>query len=97
VYIEFDWDAVKAAANLRKHGISFETATLVFYDPAAVFEQDREEDGEPRWQAIGIAGEETLLLVAHLSGMEDSVELIRIISARPVTKEERSRYEQANG
>ena len=28
----FSWDTVKAAANLEKHGISFEEAATVFSD-----------------------------------------------------------------
>jgi uncharacterized DUF497 family protein len=38
--MEFEWDPIKAASNLRKHGVSFETATQVFFDDHAVFEDD---------------------------------------------------------
>ncbi|MFZ1085115.1 MAG: BrnT family toxin [Terracidiphilus sp.] len=48
----FEWDPAKAAANLRKHRVSFETATRVFADPNALFEQDRIADGESRWQPL---------------------------------------------
>jgi hypothetical protein len=48
----FEWDPVKARANQRKHGVSFEDAMHVFEDPEALFEQDRVgEGGKPRWQA----------------------------------------------
>ena len=41
--IEFSWDEHKAEINLKKHGVAFEDATLVFYDAHAVFKQDRFE------------------------------------------------------
>ncbi len=46
--IEFSWDEHKADTNLKKHGVAFEDATLVFYDAYAVFKQDRFENGEYR-------------------------------------------------
>jgi uncharacterized DUF497 family protein len=45
----FEWDAAKAASNERKHGVSFDDATLVFLDPYALIDQDRIEDAELRW------------------------------------------------
>jgi len=56
----FEWDAVKAAKNLRKHGIQFEKAVAVFDDPYSITEQDRIEGGEYRWQTVGMAGEALL-------------------------------------
>jgi len=47
--VRFDWDEVKNRSNYRKHGVFFETATLVFDDPDFVMLQDREVDGEERW------------------------------------------------
>jgi uncharacterized DUF497 family protein len=47
---KFEWDDNKAASNLRKHGISFQTAARVFTDPFLLTEQDRIENGEYRWQ-----------------------------------------------
>lgn len=44
--IQFEWDELKAKANLRKHGVRFEDAMLVFADPFALAEQDRGEGGE---------------------------------------------------
>jgi uncharacterized DUF497 family protein len=76
--------------------VSFETATLVFGDAYALFEQDRIADGEVRWQAIGMAGESALLLVAHVVSEGDNREVIRIISARKADRKERRRYEEAN-
>jgi len=87
-----EWDAAKAEANYRKHGIRFEDAARVFDDPLAVSEQDRIENGERRWQTIGQVGGCLLLLVAHTVKIDDA-EVIRIISARRVDRKERKRHE----
>lgn len=88
----FEWDPPKAEANLGKHGVSFELATLVFADPFALMEQDRIEDGEYRWQTTGMAGGVVLLVVAHTFRDDADVEVIRIISARRAKPHERKRY-----
>ena len=90
----FEWDGRKAETNFRKHGVRFEEAALVFDDPFALSEQDRIENGEQRWQTIGMAGGCLLLLVAHTVRFEEKgAEIVRIISARRVSRKERSRYE----
>ncbi len=93
----FEWDFDKAESNFKKHGVSFATAARVFIDPFAVIEQNRITDGELRWQAIGDVDGSQLLFVAHTVHEDESGELIRIISARAVTRKERKRYEDANG
>jgi uncharacterized DUF497 family protein len=93
----FEWDHAKAAANLHKHGVSFETATRVFADPNALFEQDRIVDGELRWQAIGVVDGLLMLMVAHSVEEKNELEAIRIISARRANNMERRRYEEENG
>ena len=93
----FEWDPVKAEANWRKHGVSFETAMRVFADPFALSEQDRVEGLELRWQTIGLVDGLLLLIVAHTVGEEEDgeeSEVIRIISARKAERMERRRYEQ---
>jgi len=90
----FEWDETKAESNFRKHGIRFAEAALVFDDPFAVLRQDRLENGEQRWQTIGMVHGCLLLLVAHTIRFEDeSIEVVRIISARHVDRKERRRYE----
>jgi len=92
----FEWDEAKAQANYRKHGVSFKAATRVFDDPLCRTEQDRIENGEYRWQTIGMVGGCLVLLVAHtvhFCNDENDYELIRIISARPATRKERKHYE----
>ena len=94
----FEWDPVKAASNLRKHGVSFDTAIRAFADPFALTELDRIEDGEERWQTTGMVEGTVLLLVAHTVREEDEngefAEIIRIVSARTADRKERRRYEQ---
>jgi uncharacterized DUF497 family protein len=90
----FEWDEDKAEINFRKHGIKFEEAASVFDDPLAVTSQDRIENGEQRWQTVGMAGGYLLRLVAHTVRLDDeSIEVVRIISARRVDRAERKRYE----
>lgn len=91
----FEWDAVKAASNLSKHKVSFETATRTFADPFLLTQQDRIENGEQRWQSIGMVGGQLVLLVAHTVGEDvDGTEVLRIISARRADPKERKRYEK---
>ncbi|WP_455480082.1 BrnT family toxin [Bartonella sp. B23] len=93
--IRFEWDKVKAESNLRKHRVSFEIATRIFSDPFAVVQQDRIENGEYRWQTLGLVEGHLLLLVAHtIYDDKDGVEVIRIISARRANLKERKRYEK---
>jgi uncharacterized DUF497 family protein len=88
----FDWDESKS--NLVKHGISFETAKLVFDDSYALSMQDRHKDGEERWQTLGVINGIVILLVAHTFHEQDDIEVIHIISARKATRQERKYYEQ---
>jgi len=92
--LEFTWDEAKNRKNVAKHGVDFETARLVFNDPLLLTEQDREVDGEPRWQTIGLVKGTQLLLVAHL--IFDLEETIHIISARKATPPERVKYAKNN-
>ncbi len=96
--IRFEWDPVKAASNLRKHGVSFDIAVRAFADPWALSHQDRIEGGEQRWQTLGMVEGYLLLLVAHTIVDQDDdtqpIEVIRIISARPANRKERQRYGQ---
>jgi uncharacterized DUF497 family protein len=64
--VQFEWDEAKAQANLRKHGIRFEVAAEVFFDPFAILEQDRIEHGEYRWRTIGMVNGHMLLVVANV-------------------------------
>jgi len=87
--IAFEWDSQKAAANLRKHGISFELACEAFFDPFVYYLDDETIDGELRETVIGLSSSWQLLYVVYV--MRD--EIIRIVSARLVTNVERGTYE----
>lgn len=94
VNIEFEWDTGKARLNKQKHKVSFEVATRVFSDPFRITEQDRFENGEYRWQTIGMVNNEVILLVAHtIIDIEYDTEIVRIISARKATNKEKKRYD----
>jgi uncharacterized DUF497 family protein len=80
--LRFEWDPAKARTNQQKHGATFEDAMHVFDDPHALFDQDRTEAGELRWQVLGFAGGVALLLVAHTVREEGQDEVVRLISAR---------------
>jgi uncharacterized DUF497 family protein len=92
--MRFHWDPNKSRANSRKHGISFETASQVFDDPHQLSTQDRFEDGEERWQTMGLINGITVVIVAHTVTSDDVEEVIRIISARKATPLERRRYNE---
>jgi uncharacterized DUF497 family protein len=94
--MKFIWDENKNAINKTKHGVSFETAQLVFDDPLHISIQDRYENGEERWQTLGLINNVVVLLVAHCIDEEDNAEVMRIISARKATKQERLCYEQTH-
>src|SRR5271167_2848979 len=95
----FEWDENKDRANRAKHGIDFVFASMAFDDPLALTIQDRDTDGEQRYQLIG-AVFTRIILVAHAVRVNDqtiSTEeefVIRIISARKATPAERKLYEE---
>jgi len=89
--LEFEWDPSKAAANLRKHGVSFEEATTVFGDPlAAIFDDEVHSKEERRELIIGHSEKHQLLVVSFT----ERGRAIRIIGARRVTRRERRKYEE---
>ncbi len=63
--LRFSWDPIKAEANLRKHGVSFEEAQTVFYDENAIeFYDDEHSDWEDRFLLLGISQKLRLLIIA---------------------------------
>ena len=88
--MRFEWDAAKAAANLEKHGITFEEASTVFADELSLTYPDPDSPGEARYLVFGQSSAERYLVVVHAerNGM------IRRISARRLTPKERRDYEQ---
>jgi uncharacterized protein len=91
--MRFDWNPAKDQANLRKHGVSFETAITAFDDPWALVAPDpKHSAAEPREWLIGEADGGKVLVVVFTKRLQDQV--CRIISARPASRRERNRYEE---
>lgn len=89
--LRFEWNASKAAANLRKHGVGFEEARTVFEDEEALLIPDPKHPvGEERFVLLGLSAALRVLVVIHCEVEPDSV--IRIISARKADRGERAQY-----
>jgi uncharacterized DUF497 family protein len=90
----FEWDELKAAANLQKHGVTFELAASVFYDPQVLTVFDSEHSlSEDRWFSIGAARNGAVLSLAYLwTELEPGLVKVRLISARRSTPKEVARY-----
>ncbi len=87
----FTWNAEKAAANLKKHGVDFREAATVFDDPLSTTFPDRDHSSsERRFVTIGMSAQRRLLVVAHTEIGDE----IRLISARDTTRRERRFYEE---
>ena len=91
--IHFEYDSAKAASNVLKHGVSFELATRVFFDPFRIEAHDQSENyGEDRWATIGMVDYGVLYVVYTVRDGDT----IRLISARKANEKERKHYHQAN-
>jgi uncharacterized DUF497 family protein len=89
--MEFDWDPRKAASNLRRHNVSFGEAATVFSDPLSTTVSDPDHShNEDRSITIGLSHRGRLLMVAHT----ERGDRLRIISARALTRKERTQYEE---
>ena len=89
--LKFEWDAVKRGLNLAKHGVSFEEASSVFYDEAALLIDDPEHSlDEARFVMLGMSQKARILVVCHC--YRDGEAVIRIISARKATRGEMEMY-----
>ena len=88
---QFEWDADKAATNLRKHGVSFDEAVTAFADPPSVLLPDPDHSvEEERYLVLGVSTRDRLLVVAFVERPPRT----RIISARLATRRERHDYEE---
>ena len=88
--MRWTWDPDKAAANRRKHGVSFELAVFAFEDPLQLSAPDPHEDGD-RWRTLACVGAVCLFVVHTFDGDGG-----RIISARRATRRERRAYEEGD-
>ncbi len=88
--MEFIWHDKKARSNLTKHGVSFEEAKTVFLDEFARLKHDQDNSSiEDRFILLGLSTSLKLLVVVHV---EIENEVIRIISARKATRNEKAAY-----
>jgi len=91
--MRFEWDSRKAESHWRKHRVRFAAALEVFRDPLVLSEQDRFVDGEERWKAIGRIGGQHYFVAYSIDDTGDE-EVVRLISARKATGQERRAYER---
>ncbi|MFO7635071.1 MAG: BrnT family toxin [Caldilinea sp.] len=89
--MEFEWDPQKVTTNLRKHGVSFSEAATVFDDPLSIAVADPDHSAEEdRFIIVGLSHQRRVLIVSFA----ERGDLIRIISARELTRAERRTYEE---
>ncbi|PYV09362.1 MAG: hypothetical protein DMG07_23390 [Acidobacteria bacterium] len=89
--MRFEWDREKAAANLKKHGVSFDEAVTVFFDPlSATFDDPDHSEDETRLITVGYSAQNRLLVVCHTERRG----VLRVFSARRATRGERKRHEK---
>lgn len=91
--MRIEWDESKNKANVRKHGVAFDEAQSVFYDPLTKVAADPDHsDREDRFIAVGHSSHGRQLLVVHV--YRERANVIRIISARRLTRAERKQFEE---
>jgi uncharacterized DUF497 family protein len=91
--LEFEWHPPKAAANLKKHKVSFDEAKTVFGDKKHVVVPDREHSTEEeRFLAIGLSDRGRFITLCFT----ERDPRLRLISARLSEPWERREYESAN-
>ena len=89
--LRFEWDPKKAAANERKHGVTFDEDTTVFSDDHGVLLDDPDHaDDEDRFLLLGLSANLRTVVVCH--AYQAAEDVIRLISARKATKRERGAY-----
>ena len=89
--MNIEFDPKKAESNLRKHGVSFDAASVCLQDPLALVMEDPDAAGEARWLLVGMSDEVGLLTVCYALRDEET---IRLISARKATMKEKKYYAQ---
>ena len=90
-----EWDDQKNTLNIKKHHISFEVASKVFYDPLFLeIEDSVHSEEEDRFQGFGNINGITIVTVFYTERCSDGKERHRLISARGLDKEEKKAYEE---
>jgi len=93
--MEFEWDRLKAAANAKKHKVTFDEASTVFADPLARIFGDPEHSADEHREII--AGHSILGRVLLGCFTEREADVVRVFSARQATRKERQDYEENAG
>ncbi len=89
--LSFEWDENKNEQNQKRHGVAFEEAQTVFFDDNAVEFYDAEHsEHEDRFLILGFSARFRMLIICHC--FREDEDIIRIISARKATKNERKFY-----
>lgn len=89
--MRFEWDEKKNIGNIRKHRIDFRDAVYAFADPHALnIPDDYHSEDEERWVLLGMTTKHKLLVVVHTDRSHNT---IRVISARPATRQEQAVYQ----
>jgi uncharacterized DUF497 family protein len=89
--LKFEWDAKKAAANAKKHGVTFEEASTAFADWDSITVPDPDHSiGEQRWYPLGVSERGNLLVVSHT----ERKDTFRVISAWKANRRQRKQYEE---
>ena len=90
----FQWDAVNAYKSQEKHGVSQGEAEEIFFNqPLLVSSDEKHSEGEQRYLALGVTSIGEFLSVVFT--LRKNATLIRVVSARPMSKKERALYEKA--
>ncbi len=87
--MEFEWDPDKAASNVRKHDVSFEIASRVFFDSFVLDISEEDYGDEMRYSVVGTVDNRLLHVTYTMRG-----DAYRIISARAVEPHERRKYHE---
>jgi uncharacterized protein len=87
--MKFEWDGPKEQANWKKHGLDFDTASKVFFDPYMIELEDSDVEDELRFNAIGMVDGRILVVTYTIRGA-----VIRIISARGAERHEERKYHE---
>jgi hypothetical protein len=87
--MEITWGPAKARSNIEKHNVAFSDAEPVLFDPYGITAEDDRNDNEPRYVTIGLDALGRILVVVYTYRGES----IRLISARPATRQEQKDYE----
>lgn len=89
--MNYEWDENKNQLNIRKHGVDFQLAKRIFEQPVLTVLDTRNDYGEEREISIGLVDGVLMLTVVHT---DREYNVVRLISARRATKQERKRYEK---